>query len=228
MAISVVFALVFGACVAELFLAQKLPALLAVLARIPLGPERTIPLTPSAARALGTPSELVGYREGAPASIDLAKLGGPRVVKRWDDLAIFFFLERGLLVARRGFGWQKKQRPLVRVDVRAEPDRLVVRSGFYPPTLIAMLLFVATIGFLRSTFPALFMIGFAAIFSVVACLTALGPAKSHLVDAVAELEARLATLEQTPQVLHRVADTAPEALPADDDESEAAQSRRAS
>ena len=189
------FPFVFFAMCAEVCLAQVIPSWLALLARAPLG-RRSLPLRPGAARALSLTFEPAGYREAAPRTIDLERLGEPRVVRR-GRLDVFFFLERGLLLAREGFSLVNRARPVVRVQVRAERDRLVLTSGFYPTSLLTLLTFLGAMAQAspRGTSGGLLFFG-AVLFSLGTWAVSLQAAKRARDAAIAELEARLGALER--------------------------------
>ena len=190
---SSLFPAFFLGSVIEILLAVKWPQVLAFLARIPFARRDTITLSPAVHRALTVHSEAASYREVAPSRIDLTKLVGPSVV-RGDDHEVSFFLDRGLVVARDLMGLTRRWRGVVRVDLHAERERLVLTSGYYPVGLIAGLCFVFSFG---TSFPvplvARFL--FPAFIVLVGCVGGHGRAKRTLAAARHELEARVAALE---------------------------------
>jgi hypothetical protein len=187
----------FVAMFAEMFIAHTFPSWLAFLARIPLRDRRSIALTPSAARALSETPEPAGYREVVLSTIDLAKLGAPRMVKR-GRIGVFFFLERGLIMAREGFGLVSRARPVVRVDIRAEKDRLIANAAFFPTSLLTMLLFFGGVVFASGTPVGVLLFGFLLV-PLVVCAMSWRAATQGYDAAIAELEARLSAIDAARQ-----------------------------
>jgi hypothetical protein len=133
----VAFVLMF---LVETILLHARPSWLAGLARVRLGGPSSVALLPLAAAALTPPMrEATGYRDAVASAPELARLGGPAVVRRGSKV-VQFVPERACLLVREGFTLRSRTRPLVRIDLRAEGGRIVLRPSFYPtylPTLLA-------------------------------------------------------------------------------------------
>jgi hypothetical protein len=213
---------VFSAVIrGEAHLVETMPWRLASLARVPLRREGWIALTPRAARALARAAvEPVGYREPAQGAIDLGKLDAPQVVTDARGL-LFFDLGRGLVVARGTRMSGRNPWPLVRVDVRTEADRLVLRAAYYAPGMLGLLAFGLAVALLflcvapppwLSSRAALFgMLVFTIGNAVLAHVSSYRSAGTVFAMAFAELEARVRGLEAAPEIRARVEDVS--ALP---------------
>jgi hypothetical protein len=126
---------------AELLLLRYRPRWVVPLARIPVPCSRSIALQPRAMAALAVSNDgTAGYREPIwpPRALDLARLRGAAHVER-DGYEITFVPERACLLVRdRNHPWARKSRPVVRVDLRPEGERIDLRAYVYPPGLLAI------------------------------------------------------------------------------------------
>ena len=178
----------------EMFLGAKGAEMLASLARVPVVRRESIPLSLAARQALTVQPEAVGYRDAASGEIDLTRVPGPPTVRR-EDHRISFHLDRGRVVALGLAGRKRRWGTILKINVRAEHDQLVLSSGYYPVGIFGSLCLLAFwFDWHLTPWSMISLLAVALVIVGVTYRTARRSAKAVHAAVVQELRARLAAL----------------------------------
>jgi hypothetical protein len=155
--VNAVLAVFLSLLVGESLIRVLAPRTLAYLALVPFNPPRVVPLPRAATQALAQEASAAwDYRTAPERHLNLARLPGGASVVDANGIRLIFARGGGTVVALRRLDWFKKRpRPLVFVRLRAEGDRIVLSSRFYPARVLTIVPFLAFVAWHLAMGPSL-------------------------------------------------------------------------